>query len=70
MDTVFLLNVFLSFVLAGTWISFATILAEKFGSKIGGLIANLPSNILISYLFIALTSSPEFVAEISVSLPI
>ncbi len=70
MDSVFLLKVFLSFVLAGTWISFATILAEKFGSKIGGLITNLPSNILISFLFIALTSSPEFVAEVSVSLPI
>jgi hypothetical protein len=34
------------------------------------LVTNLPSNILISYLFIALTSSPEFVAEVTVSLPI
>ncbi len=70
MDQLFLIKVFLSFLLAGTWISLATVFAEKFGSKIGGLIANLPSNILISYLFIALTSTPEFVAEVSVSLPI
>ncbi|MGD8780616.1 MAG: hypothetical protein PVH88_16820 [Ignavibacteria bacterium] len=34
------------------------------------MVTNLPSNILISYLFIALTSSPEFVAEVTVSLPI
>ena len=47
-DHFFVIKVLISFVVAGIWIAGATLLAERFGSKIGGLITNLPSNILIS----------------------
>jgi len=66
----FVLKVILSFVIAGSWIATATLLAERLGSKVGGLLANLPSNILISLLFIGLTQSVSFAAEASRAAPI
>ena len=51
----FLLNIILAFFIAGSFIALLTLLAERFGSTIGGLIANLPSNILITMIFISLT---------------
>jgi hypothetical protein len=70
MDTAFLYHVILSFVIAGGWIAVATVLAEKLGSNIGGLIANLPSNILIGLLFIALTQNIEFVKQAVPGIPV
>jgi len=51
-------KILLSFILAGAWISGATLLGERLGSKKAGLIANLPSNIVLSLIFMALTSGP------------
>jgi hypothetical protein len=59
-----------AFVLAGLWISTATLLAERLGSRLGGLIANLPSNILISFIFITLTQSPDFTARAARAVPL
>lgn len=70
MDTAFVYHVILSFVIAGGWIAVATLLAEKLGSSIGGLIANLPSNILIGLLFIALTQNIEFVKQAVPGIPV
>ena len=64
------LQVFLSFALAGSWIALLTMLAERFGSKTGGLIANLPSNILIALIFIASTQGVGFVTEMTPAIPI
>jgi hypothetical protein len=36
MDKVFILRVLLSFFIAGGWIALSSVLAEKFGSKVGG----------------------------------
>ncbi|MBN1988905.1 MAG: DUF3147 family protein [Bacteroidales bacterium] len=66
----FLIKVGLSIVIAGLWISTATILAQKLGSKLGGLIANLPSTILVSVLFIALTQGAVFAADSTKFVPI
>jgi len=63
MNTLFIIKIISSFVIAGTWIALATFIAEKMGSKIGGLITNLPSNILISFLFIAIVQDITFVAD-------
>ncbi len=60
----------LSFIIAGVWISFATLAGEKFGSRLGGLITNLPSNIVVSLLFIALTKGVSFAAETASSVPL
>ncbi len=66
----FYLQVLLSFVLAGSLIAILTLLAERFGSKIGGLIINLPSNILITLIFISLTQGIGFVKEMTPAIPV
>jgi len=70
MDHIFIIKAVTSFFIAGIWITSVTLLAEKFGSKIGGLITNLPSNILISFLFIALTKNVNYVKDATVTVPI
>ena len=70
MDTLFFTRVLLSFFIAGSWIAFATLLAERLGSKLGGLITNLPSNILISLIFIAITQGVDFVKQTVPGIPI
>ena len=59
----FFLRVLLSFVVAGIWITLATVLSEKFGTKIGGAFGNLPSTLLVSIIFIAWTQDLLFVTE-------
>lgn len=66
----FYFQVILSFAIAGSWIAVLTILAERFGSKTGGLIANLPSNILIALIFISLTQGTGFVREMTPAIPV
>ena len=70
MDTLFLTRVLLSFLIAGSWIAIATLLTERMGSKLGGLITNLPSNILISLIFIAITQGVDFVKQAVPGIPI
>jgi len=60
----------LSFVIAGSWIAVLTLLAERFGSRIGGLITNLPSNILITLIFITLTQGTGFMQGMVPAIPI
>lgn len=64
------LRVILSFLTAGTWISLATLAGEKLGSRVGGLIVNLPSNIVVSFLFVALTRGTAFTAEAAQAIPL
>ncbi|MFH1222553.1 MAG: DUF3147 family protein [Candidatus Micrarchaeota archaeon] len=66
----FLIKVFLSFIVAGVWITLVTILAEKLGTKIGGIIGSLPSNTVISLFFIGLTQTPEFAANAAKIVPL
>ena len=64
------MEIALSFVLAGVWISGATLLGEKLGSKRAGLITNLPSSILLSLIFMALTMGPEYAAATTKGTPV
>jgi hypothetical protein len=66
----FNLQVLLSFLLAGSWIAILTLLAERMGSRAGGMIVNLPSNILITLIFISLTQGVGFVQEMTPAVPI
>ncbi len=70
MDNIFLLRTAVSFFIAGIWIAGATLLAEKLGSKIGGLITNLPSNILVSFVFIALVNDTAYVIDAVPGVPV
>ncbi|MEW5924142.1 MAG: DUF3147 family protein [Candidatus Zixiibacteriota bacterium] len=70
MDTQDLIKIAVSFVTAGIWISAATFLAERLGSRVGGLIANLPSNIVVSLVFVALLHNASFAAEATPAVPV
>lgn len=70
MDSLFLQQLMLSVVIAGLWIGGVTLLSERLGSRLGGMISNLPSTILVSLLFIGITQSPEFAAEATVTVPL
>jgi hypothetical protein len=70
MDHYIFLRVALAFTLAGSFIALLTLLAERFGSTIGGLIANLPSNILITMIFISLTQGNDFIHQMVPAIPL
>lgn len=70
MDNIFILKLILSFVVGSLWITMGTVLAEKYGTKIGGLIAGLPSTILISLFFIAWTQSTRVAVDATTIVPI
>ena len=70
MTTQIVLQVLLSFGLAGSVIALLTLLAERFGSRVGGLITNLPSNILITLIFITLTRGMVFMQGMIPAVPI
>jgi hypothetical protein len=54
----FLLKLILTFLVGGTWITFATVLAEKYDTKPGGIIAGFPTTAAIALFFIAWTQTP------------
>ena len=70
MSSLFLQQLLLSVVIAGIWIGGVTLLSERLGSRLGGMISNLPSTILVSLLFIGITQSPEFAAKATVTVPL
>ena len=70
MDHTFLLKLFLSFIIGGVWITFSTVIAERFGSKLGGVLAGLPSTIIISLFFIGWTQSPIIASKATTVVPI
>lgn len=69
MDKLFITNVLLSFVIAGSWIAFSSLVAERLGIKIGGLIANLPANLMISLLFVTFVRDVDYVADAVLIVP-
>lgn len=69
MDTNYLYRVLLSFLVAGGWIAGATWLAERLGSRIAGLIANLPSKLLVTLVFLAVVQGPSFAVDTTRAVP-
>lgn len=70
MDNIFTFKMILSFIVGSLWITMVTIFAEKYGTKIGGLMAGLPSTILISLFFIAWTQSVRVAVDATTIVPI
>ena len=69
MDSAFVFKLFLSFIIGGLWTVMATVVADKYGSKIGGLIAGLPSTGLFSLFFMGWTLGPSFAAAATTVMP-
>ncbi len=70
MNTLFLFQLVVTFLVGSLWLTGATILAEKFGSKIGGVIAGMPSSIVIALFFIGWTQTPVAASQATVVVPL
>jgi len=66
---VFYFKLLLSFLVGSIWITLATIIAEQFGSKVGGVIAGIPSTILVSLFFIGWTQNLQIAQEATAIIP-
>lgn len=69
LDQLFWTKLSLSFVVGATWVTAVTVIAERFGSKIGGFIGGLPSTIVIALLFIGLSQDAEAASRAAVMIP-
>ena len=69
MVNLFIMKLILSFFIGCIWVIAVTVIAEKYGSKIGGIIAGLPSTSLLTLFFIALTQGTEKASEAAIIIP-
>lgn len=69
-DQDFLLKLALSFLVGSIWITSITVIAERFGSKIGGFIGGLPSTIVVALIFIGTTQSAMDASRAAVMIPL
>jgi uncharacterized membrane protein (GlpM family) len=60
----------LSLLVGSLWVTLTTILAERFGSKIGGLIVGLPSTAIVAFFFIGLTQSTQIASQATTAFPL
>jgi hypothetical protein len=66
----FLWKLLLSFIVGSTWITTTTILADKFGARFGGLVAGIPSTIVISLFFVGWTQTPLIASQATTPVPL
>lgn len=70
LDQTFLWKLILSFVVGSVWITTVTVIAERFGSRVGGFIGGLPSTIVVALIFIGLTQGTENASRAAVMIPL
>jgi hypothetical protein len=70
MEPLFWCKFAISFMVGSSWVALSTVAAEKYGSKIGGLIGGLPSTVFVALLFIGLTQSPLIASQATTVIPI
>ncbi len=69
MNYVLLQQALLSFVVGAGFVVLVTVLAEKGGSKIGGIVSGMPGTVMISLLFIGIHHGADFAAEAAAVVP-
>jgi uncharacterized membrane protein (GlpM family) len=70
MDMGFIAKVALSFLVGSAWVTVSTLAAEKYGSLVGGLVAGLPSTVVVALLFIGLSQSPLAASAATTLIPL
>lgn len=66
----FILQLIASFLVGGFFITLITWVAQRFGGKLGGFIAGIPSTIAVSLFFIGVASGPKAAALAATAVPI
>jgi len=70
LDTPFFFKLVLSFFVGGLWTVGATVVADRSGPKMGGLISGLPSTVVLGLFFIAWTQGPPAAVEATTVIPL
>src|SRR5712691_2688031 len=70
MTDLLILHLILAFTVGGAWVSSATLIAERYGSALGGLVGGLPAISIISFLFIGLNQGPETASQATIVFPL
>lgn len=59
----------LSFAIAAAWVSMSTVVAERLGTRAGGVVATLPSTLVVALYFIAVEQGTGFAARVAWAVP-
>jgi len=70
MTDLLILHLILAFTVGGAWVSSATLIAERYGSALGGLVGGLPAISIVSFLFIGLNQGPQSASQATVVFPL
>jgi len=70
MESAFWYNLALSFLVGGAWVTLVTLTADRFGSKVGGLLGGFPATILVALLFIGITQTPSAASDATSVVPV
>src|SRR5467141_1629494 len=70
MTDLLILHLALAFTVGGTLVSSATLIAERYGSALGGLVGGLPAISIVSFLFIGLNQGPATASQAAAVFPL
>jgi hypothetical protein len=70
LSDIFLLHLVLAFAVGSLWVTVITIIAEKKGSVLGGILGGLPSTSAFSFFFIAINQSSAAAVEATTVFPL
>ncbi len=70
MTDLFTLHLILAFIVGGASVSSVTLIAERYGSALGGLVGGLPAISILSFLFIGLNQSASTAAQATAVFPL
>src|SRR6266851_5465623 len=70
MTDLLILHLILAFTVGGAWVSSATLIAERYGSALGGLVGGLPAISIVSFLFIGLNQGPQSASQATIVFPL
>ncbi len=65
----FLAKLAIGFLAGGMWISATTLLAERLGTRVGGLVAGLPSTVVLSMFFIGWAQGSQQAFDATTAFP-
>jgi hypothetical protein len=68
-DYIFYFKVFLSFLTGGIFTAITLYAAEKYGPRVGGIIAGLPSTTAVGLFFIGYTQTPQAASQAASLMP-
>src|SRR5213594_1409288 len=70
MADLLILHLILAFTVGGAWVSSATLIPERYGSALGGLVGGLPAISIVSFVFIGLSQGSTTASQATIVFPL